>query len=130
MLNGELVGLSGSKVVTPQSSAVYRISVRTPNATRELGRVNVSVDSRSCTTYQASNVLNALNGAWESGLEANDKLFLTRTPQVSFADGRIHLRADFEFGLDPLPGIGNGRILASFRIGVADRSVVTADNVS
>lgn len=127
LLNGELVGLSGSRVVMPQSSSVYRIVARTPNATRELGRVNVSVDSRACVTYQAPNVLNALDRAWERGLEQSDKMSLTGTPRVSFADGRIHLRADISFGLQRLPGTGSGTIRASFRIGVADRSVVSAD---
>ncbi len=127
LLNGDLVGLSGSKVVTPQSSSVYRIFARTPHAIRELGQVSVAVDSRLCTTYRPGNVLNVLDRAWERGLEASEKLTLSGAPQVSFANARVHLRADLKFELGPLPGTGNGTIRASFKIGVADREVVATE---
>ncbi len=126
-LNGELVGLSGSRVVTPQSSSVYRIVAKTPRMARELGQVSVGVDSRACVTYQPVNVLNVLDRAWEHGLQEMDTFSLTRTPTVTFTDGRIHLRADVRFDLDRLPATGTAKIRASFRIGVSDRQVVSAD---
>ena len=126
-LNGDPVGQTGSRVVTPRSSSVYRITATTPNASRELGRVSVGVDSQACVTYQALNIPHVLNGAWESGLESNENFSLTQEPKVTLANGKVHLRADFKFDLPDLPvGKGTGSIRASFRIGVADREVVTA----
>jgi hypothetical protein len=104
-LNNANVAKIGQRVVQPTSTASYRLSAHSRQASKTLGTVHVIVDRASCETYDLANPRSAIEAPVRQAIKNMEGLsFKDPFPLiVAFSPGRIHIRLHLEKEVNNFP---------------------------
>jgi hypothetical protein len=129
-INSEFVEQTGSKVVQPAHSTTYRVVALSGSRSRELGHIDLTVNTSTCSTSEFANAKAALEAPLNGIIAAMEDLYPRGHQVVEFQENRIVCRLNLGAPVDyfPDPTI---RVTCSFAVGVNDgRIVSSAEQVS